>query len=233
MQTATPVVPVIEYATSDGGALASRAKAVAGPMMFAAVGSGFCVGVCFLGFAEEAHLAWVVLHPAIFLTTLGAGVIAGMRLRDGVGVRMICDLVAGVGLLGLALVPPTYFLASGEIFDDDVRIWLLGACYLLMAATTLRHLLLYRQLAAWARQGHWFGLARSFLGLGWTKTIFEGVWLGCCAATLMLATLDGSGAGEEAIVFLALSSFFGCFVYAAIWIWMMIAHAMLMHRTTG
>lgn len=233
MQTATPVIPVMEYATQGGETLDPRAKAVARPMMVAAVGSGLCVAVCFLGFAEDARLAWVVLHPAIFLTTLGAGVLAGMRLRDGVGARMICDLVAGVEVLGLALVPVGFFLISGDLFDDDTSAWLLGACYLLMAATTLRHLLLYRQLAAWARQGHWFGLARSLVALGWTKMIFEGLWLGCCSATLMLASVDPSGPVEEIIIFLALSSFFGCFVYAAIWIWMMIAHAMVVHRTTG
>lgn len=229
MTTATPVIPVMEYATTGATSVDPRARAVAGPMMLAAVGSGLCVAVCFAGFAENIRTLWTVAHPTLFLITLAAGIVAGMRMRDGVAPRMLFDCIAGVGILGLALVPLGWWVLESHSIEPDVGFGALGVCYLLLAGTTVRHVLMYRLLANWASQANWRGLARSLIALGWTKTIFEALWLGCCATTSLLLAYDSAGSAEIAVLF-AFGSLFGCFGYAVVWLWMLITHAILMQR---
>ena len=71
-------------------------------------------------------------------------------------------------------------------------------------------------------------MARSLITLGWFKAIYEFLWLGCCAVTLlMIAAKDVGLLGQDAAIFFAVPALFGIAGFALIWIWMMVCHGRL------
>lgn len=202
----------------------ARYASAAAPMFWLAICSGLCVGVCFLGL--RGGLAAAALHLIVFAMTLALAVVAQLRLSAAgapADRRVTYDAIAGAGLVGvgLAALGPE-FVGGGRLNDGATA--LLGLAFLLMGATTVRHVILYRMLA-----DDCDGIARAALGrnlrmLGRVKAVYEGLWLGCCGATL-LVTSSQDFMPRDVILPLAVASLFGSFGFALIWLWMIAAHA--------
>lgn len=218
-----PVIPVaLEYAsTITADRLDPRIRAAAGSMLCTAIASGLCVAVCFGSLANAKMFWWV--HLGVFGATLAFAVRGGLRLRDlNDRYQIALDFVASLGLVGIAIAP--LFMAFGNRSHQDGQIALLGICYLLMAATTARHRMLYRTLGVQVRIAGHVRVARFLVTVGWIKAIYEGLWLACCGLTLIaFAARDTEGAG----FLLAFVSLFGVFGFAGVWVLMIIVHAQL------
>ncbi len=226
--SATPAL-VIEYASSENiASIDPGLVAASKPMLWTAILSGLCVASCFVTFTQ--HPVATMLHVIIYVAILAAGGLAGSRFRPaGVGARTMLDLVASIGLVGIMLAPVFAPLFMTGHLGAKGGLIMLGICFLLMAATTARHVMLYRAVSQMLLRVGRRGLSRSFLVMGWVKTIYEGIWLMCCALPLMMIDRNLPGRGtEEFAIFLALGALFGCGGFGLIWIWMIISHSMLL-----
>ncbi len=223
MSAGAPIV--IEYASSESGAAIDPGLvSAATPMLWTAILSGGCVAVCFGSFGQVPMMS--VLHLFIYAAILIIATIAGKRFFvPGAGLRTALDLVACMGLIGIMFAPLLAPVFQEQ--NENRGIMPLGVCFLLMAITTTRHLLLYRSIAGVLQLADRRGLARSFLVMGWVKMIYEGLWLMCCALPLMMYQDRSMGREEDVAVFLAFGALFGCFGFGLIWIWMIISHTML------
>ncbi len=240
VQLAQPVL-TIEYARRISIDIDPQLIRAAKWMIWLAVFSGFCVflSLAYLGGPDRSgFIAARVLHFLVFAVTLFIGVRSGILLQAAAMAvgdpsrrpRMILDAVAGVGLILLAAAP------FGLLQRDNALpgVALAGIGFLAMATVTIRHLMLYRLLSDLALAVTAPRLKRSLLAMGWMKTIYEGLWLMCCGLPLMAVALDkshfkiaGNFAGEW-IIFILIAAFFGCFGYAAIWVWMIVNHSLLL-----
>jgi hypothetical protein len=231
--TAPARVMTLEYAHPQTLGSAAARKAF-GWMLVLSILSGLCVAVCFLSFTETI-LAWVI-HSLIFAITIGVGFKSGKALMQMLGAddpgriaRMGLDAVALLGVAGIGVSPWVYFLIHGSSINDAGFGGMLGVAYLLLTLTSWRHVMLYRVLAGICRQVNRYKLAQSLTILGWFKTIYEFLWLGCCSFALVLAVggkLMGDDPAEFAVYF-AVGALVGILGFAFIWIWMIVAHAQL------
>jgi len=233
----TPVLP-LQYAmpATLGGA---EARSAFRWMFFLTLSSGACVASCFLIFAENfvaTTIQMLVFAATIFLA-IGSGK-ALMRMlpaHDDPGRvrRTLLDCVALVGLVMIGLVPFIFQLtrsASVRDFDSPLT-GALGIAYALLMLTTARHVMLYQLLAGLCRQINRTAMARGLMILGWTKAVYEFLWLGACAAALLLAAGRDMGLSHEigdSAIFFAFAALVGLAGFAIIWIWMMVAHAQLL-----
>lgn len=202
----------------------ARYAAAAGPMLGLAVCSGVCVGVCFMAF--RGGPAVTALHLLVGAMTLALAVLVGRRLsRAGAPAdrRPLLDMIAGLGLLGVGIAPLGRELLGDDRLGDGAPA-LLGVAFLLMASTTVRHVLLYRMLAADCVDIGRAALARNFNMLGGAKAVYEGLWLGCCGAAL-LAIPVAQSSPVNFFLPLAMISLFGAAGFAILWAWMIVAHA--------
>jgi hypothetical protein len=200
-----------------------------------AILSGLCVGVCFLSL--QAEPIFLPLHLAIFVATIVLAVKTGRSLQVLSGsaaitfnVRFLMDVGA---LLGLAIiaVAPLGLLVDAEGALKSTGVSCIGLAYGLLAAGSVRHIILYRTLAGIARETSHFRMAKWLKALGYVKTVYEGIWLGCCATTLFLIAFNDSVSlkiSDDVLVGFALASLFGAMGFTAIWIWMVVAHALLL-----
>lgn len=222
-----PIGPaVLDYArpATHAGAIDPRCRAAAGLMVWLAVLSGFCVAVCF------AAMAWgtfgAVLHFGVFGTTLFVAIRTGILLHQA-GVlsptQRLLDMAAACGLILIGIAPGMLVFGDRATWERLAPLGL-GAAYLMLAGTAFRHVSVYRLLRDWAaatghaRSGGWL------LGLGYTKAVYETLWLGCCAGALFSM---GFKLGDDPTIFLAIGAFIGCLGYGLIWIWMIVDHARL------
>jgi hypothetical protein len=211
-------------------------------LLILAILSGLCVGVCFITLWGDMEAPVVIPHLAVFGATLFIAMRGGLRLAQSRDlpddpsrvVRTVLDCLAGAGLVMIGVAPSVYMLAQNYgIQLDETASAGLGVAYLLLGATTARHVMLYRFLARVCRQVNRHGMAKSLVTLGWVKAIYEGLWLICCAAALLLIAAEDSAAnlsidaGDYAIFF-AVAGLFGAMGFAGVWIWMVISHALLM-----
>jgi len=234
--TAPVPVQTLQYAMPETlvGVDARRAFRV---LFIVSILSGLCVGSCFLCFTQNP-LAYFV-HVALYATTIALAVRGGVlfaKLSPIQGdrrntVRLILDLIATGGLVIIGLAPIVY-LATGDFSGmEKFAAVVIGLAYLMLAATTWRHVLLYRSLAEICRQINRFGMAKQLIGLGWTKAIYELIWLGCCTLTLFTAAIsDHSGNPnlDGVAIYFAFAALVGIGPFAFIWIWMIVTHALLL-----
>lgn len=228
----------LEYASRQTtGMLVGRA--VFRSLMWLAVMSGLCVGVCFLCFTE--HVAAYALHVLIFATTIVIAVRAGVgfaRLEPATGtssnrLRIAFDLIATMGIIGIGIAPVVYVtVPRSGAGGEDVMAVLLGIAYALLACTTARHILFYRVLADMCRSIGRVRMARWLLALGWVKTVYEGVWLACCASALVMIGLEQAlpFRAQDVAIHFAFAALIGAMGFTGVWIWMMIAHGLLLKR---
>ena len=216
---------VIEYASSESGASVHPGLALAAtPMLWTAILSGLCVASCFVTFTQHPLAAFS--HVCNYVMIFVSAGMAGTRYRPpGAAARTVQDIIASVGLMGIMIAPVLFLTYTVQSMSAGP--FALGACFLLIAATTSRHLMLYSAVSNALVAANRRGLARSFLVMGWVKMIYEGLWLMCCALPLMMYQDRSMGREEDVAVFLAFGALFGCFGFGLIWIWMIIAHAML------
>ena len=199
------------------------------PLLLVAILSGLCVGSCFLTMTNDP--IWIVLHMLIYAATLGLAVLAGVRMaKSGIagGRRAAMDTIAGVSLIVVALAPAGDRWGRELGLNDTFGGIVLGTAFLLMSLTSYRHLLLYRLLAGPCRDAGYPRTAKWMTFLGWTKVLYETIWLLCCAVPLLLIgnPLGNNSHGlDDSAFYLLLAAFFGCFGYAAIWMLMIILHA--------
>ena len=230
----TAPAPVLTLDYAHPQSLGSIQGQIAFRRMFVlSILSGLCVGSCFLTFMET--LIAVVIHVAIFTLTIVWAVRAGMGLMQMMSSaddpsrrrRMILDLLALVGIAIIGAAPVVYHVGKTRVTDDHLFTAALGTAYSLLALGTARHVMLYRLLAGLCRTINRQAMARSLITLGWFKAIYEVLWLGCCAATLLMIAAKDVGLGQDAAIFFAVPALFGIAGFALIWIWMMICHGRL------
>ncbi|HEY4124543.1 MAG TPA: hypothetical protein VGM36_08020 [Rhizomicrobium sp.] len=231
MMTAN-VLP-LEYASAQSMGWPQMYSA-ARSMMWLSVMSGLCVGVCFLSFtgAWPAH----VLHIAIFGVTIFLAIRSGVRIARATGQvatehsrrwQLALDFLAGLGLVVIGLGPLAFWLKLGDTPGQLI----LGLAFASLAIATPRHVMFYRFLASICEPVGRYAMARSLRLLGWFKSVYEAIWLGCCAITLLLSAARdlfgiGGSVADGAVIF-AVAAFAGCLGFAGSWIWMMICHARL------
>jgi hypothetical protein len=215
-------------ATSDGPALADLQPALSW-LLAVAVLIGLCVGSCFL--LMTTHWAAAVLHVAIYGAILFTAVRGSVELakvgfsRPGL---FTLDGLAGVGLVLIGCAPLGLLLRY-----DTFNLGVLGSMGLavafgLLAVTSIRHREFYQKLSYPVRAAGYRKTAIWLQILGWTKAIFETLWLVCCALPPLAVT--GSvfrmrPSFEGIAITAAVGAFFGCFLYAGIWITMIVLHA--------
>ena len=226
--------PTLDYSV---GATASlhAARPMLRMLNLVAVFSGLCVASCFLVMATDRDEIATVLHLLIFAATLGFAFVGGMRmarldappLRSTV--RVVFDLIAGVGLMMVAVAP---LLMGRRLFRDWQSGGFIGAAFLLMALTTFRHVLLYRGLARLVAADGYRKSAGWLRTLGWMKFVYEGLWLTCCSAPLVMVLPHGMDREfEDGAIFVALGAFFGCLGFAVIWVMMIVTHTRLVSKS--
>lgn len=230
-------VQPLEYATTYP-ILDGQARRVFGQLLALSILSGLCVGVCFL--AIMWGIVGSILHVGVFAVTIGLAISTGMGVNglssigeQGRPARMMLDLLAGIGLAGIGVAPVVYYAMEGTGAIQGVETLgagALGIAYGLLAATTWRHRMLYRHLAELCRNSGHPSMATRLSRLGWGKTVYEGLWLGCCSMTLLLVGAHGvtrSSGFQDVALFFAFASLFGVMGFGGIWIWMIVVHAVL------
>ena len=231
---AAPVLPLsvapepLDYSVGSTASLHAARPALR-MLNLVAILSGLCVGSCFVVLASRADLLANLLHLLVYGATLAFAFIGGMRvarldappLRSAT--RVVLDLVAGVGLLMIAVAP---FVLDQFIFRDEWKSGaIIGGAFLLMALTTYRHVLLYRGLAQMVAADGYRKSAGWLRTLGWIKCIYEGLWLTCCSTPLvMLLPHEVLREVRGGAIFVAFAAFFGCLGFAFIWALMIVLH---------
>lgn len=236
----SPVLP-LEYASSPQ-LIDPNARRVFREMLFLSILSGLCVGVCFLTFT--GGLVGALLHLVIFGMTIALAVRAGMDLTAlslaGSGsqrVRVVLDGLAGLGLVGVGLAPLVYYVGESQnlMVIETYGVAALGVCYGLLAATTARHVMLYRLLADVCLRADHPHISTRLIRLGWFKAIYEGLWLTCCAIALLCLgaanALQGPSGFQDMAMWCAFAALFGAMGFGAVWVWMIIVHALLLATT--
>ena len=236
VQTVQVPVPVqaLQYAMPE--TLGSvDARAAFRMQLIVAILSGLCVGSCFLSLSE--NVAAFGLQIILFAVTIVLAIRGGILLTKlapiagdtGSMIRVLLDLLATAGLAIVGVAPMVYGI--DKAFSERIGAGALGLAAILLAGTTSRHVMLYRLLANICRQINRTGMARQLIVLGWFKAIYEFIWLGCCAVALMFIAAKDTLAGSDAegvAFFCAFAALFGAMGFGAIWIWMMVAHALLL-----
>lgn len=218
---------VVDYAgfgSTDVGSLSAARWMVA-----LAVLSGCCVASCFV--ALLMGMVGAVIHALVVAATLASAIVAEGKL--GVGsvaapLHRFLDLVAGFGLLGIGAAP----LVIVSFSPGKESLWVLGGCFAMLAISTYRHRLQYQRLADVAAAGGGQSLPNRLRRLGIWKMLYEAAWLGCCALTLVGASVTK----EENWIITAFAGFLGCGGFGIIWIVMIVYHAQLaalLRRNTG
>lgn len=221
----------LEYA-SAGPSLSPDFAAVARRSFHLSVLCGLCVAVCFLPLAWPSPLASAA-HLIIFAWTIATALRCGSALRrfDSLPVgspRFLAECAALLGLAIFGVAPLITDQWKHEQTIAQVMIFAFGP----LAATTARHVPFYRMLARYSRLMNCRRLAKSLIGLGWFKTFYEGLWLGSCFIGVFSIAMERNSAigrywGEDFKLFFAFGGLFGCFGFAGVWLWMMIAHGLL------
>ena len=222
---ASPVV-VLDYSrpATVSGISDPRLCAAARLMVGLAVLSGLCVAACF------AAMAWgtpgALLHTLIFAATLLVALRVGvlMGAAGALGARQcLLDGIAGIALILIGVAPAVVVFVPELNWERPGTI-VLGITFGALAATTYRHLLLYRALYTWAAAAGQIAFGRRLIALGYTKAVYEAIWLGCCAVSLFAVGLQ---LGDDIAFYPAVAALLGCLGYGVIWIWMIVAHARL------
>ncbi|HEY0009405.1 MAG TPA: hypothetical protein VGB55_11820 [Tepidisphaeraceae bacterium] len=236
MATAQSVIPIIAYHQGETGIDTSAVPAARG-LTWLSVLSGLCVGVCFLALRGD----WVgtVAHVLIFASTILLALRTGAQLRNWLPQHRLATILDGIALTGLCLIaffPVAAHAAEmllGNAIDTRYSVPALIAvslAFALLAITTYRHLLLYRELGRVCRQNNWRVLGRSCVTLGWAKMFYEGIWLGSCSLAPLIATdiFKPMGIDEDVAIWFAFGAFFGCMGFITVWIGMIVTHARLL-----
>ena len=228
----------LEYAVADSS-LSPEARPLLRGMLWLAILSGLCVVAAF--YALSGTLLSLVLHLGVFTATIFIALRVGAEMRllfprsedPGATTRLTLDLLALIGLTSIGLAPIGYQLIEQfRLYStNQVGALLLGLAYALLAASTVRHLMLYRLLANSCRQINRFRMAKWLVALGWVKMIYEALWLGSCAAALVLIGARGALDSEDLAVFFAFAALFTTLGFSVVWIWMIVAHAQLLRLT--
>jgi len=155
-------------------------------------------------------VAGIAICMSIYAVTVITAAIVGSNVaREGFSwcLRTGLDATAGVGLALLvvaAVLPFGLESSSGA----DVATCVLIGLLLSPAASTSRHVKLYRELSdrAYAASAN---LARSLRRLGMTRAIFERLSLSACAA-IILVMISSDGRGDSSPLGFNLASLIGC-----------------------
>jgi hypothetical protein len=215
----------------------AEAKAAFRQLLLVSILSGLCVASCFVTFT--ATIIAAVIHVLIFTATIllairgGKSIFRMMSSDDDPSRtwRTIFDILALVGVAMIGAAPVVYHVGMAyQVKNGEAFAAALGVAYLLMAATTARHVMLYRLLATMCRGTNRRGFAGGLVALGWIKAVYEFLWLGSCGTALLLAAGRDMGLPREmgdSAVFFGFVGLVGVAGYAILWIWMMVVHAHL------
>jgi hypothetical protein len=245
MLTATPgmsmalqveAVP-LEYASALQP-LGREHRRAFGLMLWLAVLSGPCVGTCLLVLSNP--LIFATLHVLVFAVTIFSAVRAQtalqavilphdaarfMRARLLDFAVLLSLAIIGLAAVPLALVPD----ARSNSPRTGAAICIVALAYAVLSIGSVRHIRVYRTLANLCRVAGRRGSAAHLIALGYVKAIFECLWLACCALTLcgIAASRIPSATIPPFTLFAAYGALLGLLGFTGVWIWMVVAHALL------
>lgn len=248
--TAVATEPVeLAYSRIDALAAAQLAPLLK-LLLVVAVLCGPCVATCFAVLARWPFAA--ELHLAVYAAILTAAILAGMRQNRLAAVfpalrsptRAVLDLIAGVGLAILGLLPVVWQLSDWfGPYRSGPMLAVMGSpiavAFTLLAGTTYRLLLQYHALATVMASIGRPKLARSLRVLGWTKFVVETVWLACCAFPLLVLAISPFlqqfrfAQTQDWLIVPAFGALIGVSVFAIVWIMMIVTHAAVAAAVRG
>jgi hypothetical protein len=206
-------------------------------MFWLSVLSGCCVWACFFSLANPRNFA--IPHLCVFSFTICLAVSSEAALSAATGPResparmnKLVDLLI-LGALGGIGVAPCLSPQDGITADEQIA-WvmlLLGVCFAVLAAGSLRHAPTYDRIAYLCRNAELPELARKVASLGAFKSMYEMPWLGSCAlmaSSIGLAALTNYGGFLFVGLFFALPALLLTLGFLGLWIRMLILHYILM-----
>lgn len=217
---------------------AVHARASVALTLTSSIFAGLCPAACFAALNFETALGPLLMTIAFGCCAVNAGLGEYRRrsIRMGTGTLKAgafkADLVAAAGLLMVNLGGYLYVLEQQGSFarGDGARAFVAGVLaigFCALCASAWRAVPTWRahaELAAFARGRK---LAKFLKFMGWTKAIYETLWLACCWISLGMFAI-GSREWEDPAIFFAIGAFFGLFGFAVIWMLMIITHAILL-----
>jgi hypothetical protein len=210
-------------------------------LLISSIFAGLCPASCLLLLSTENIVGAIAMSVAFGTCAVFAakgeaqrrrivGVqVSSMRLS---GSPLLPDIFAGVGLTLVNLAGYVYAIheMTRQAFTsrqnvEAVGMVLVGTGFFLLCVTAWRAVPSWRAHADIARLIGGKRLGKFLRFLGWTKAIYETLWLFCCWAPFVAM---GVRPLEEMAVGLAIGALFGLIGFGVIWILMIIAHATLL-----
>lgn len=240
MQTVTEAIAVSFDPVRSAPVTDEVARVRAGSLLafVSAILSGFCPGVCLLYASAEGSIVVAALMTLIFAATAVTAALGERRLTSVLSTasrgavsraHQVSDLLAGVGLLVINVAAYLFGRLEWLPHRDGILAALTCGGFVLLAATAWRAVPSYRMRAAVARAHADPNRIRGnggFIALGYVKAIYETVWLSLCWIALALIALDG----HDSWVPFGFGALLGLIGFAAIWLAMIVTHAILFAR---
>jgi hypothetical protein len=214
------------------------------PFIVSAVLSGLCVVATLGVFASSDYREFLILVvftcTATYVLTIAAASIASMRMSHLIDLSpnarvfmLAMDAIAGLGLMTICACMWMWVWAVRTEAGDPTEKLMggIGVGFLLMGLTTFRHQMLYTSLGrAFRREG--FTTTGVWLAiLGWTKAVYEFLWLAVCIALPLIGLSMNQGQHfEEGAIFLLFGALFGLFGFALVWVLMIVMHSVAASR---
>lgn len=219
---------------------ARNARKMAGTLVASSVFAGLCPASCLFVLASE-HLVGAMSMTIAFgacAVLAAVGERARRQIKDvpamsgSHGSPIVADLVAAFGLALVNLAGYLFAVRQMRMYIGYSQSYeILGAAtvglgFFLLCVTAWRALPTWKAHADIAHLLHRKGLRKLLNALGYTKAIYETLWLACCWMPFALVGLGREGEGLA--IPLAVAAAFGLIGFGVIWILMIVAHAVLL-----
>lgn len=206
-------------------------------LLVSSIFAGLCPGACLLAVQAENLAGPIAMSIAFSICAVFAGV-GETRRRRGLGATpaiasrsspLVADGVAAAGLVLINLAAYAYAIenaARGYSSGSAFILVLVCLGFFLLCVTAWRALPTWRAHADLAYLLNGIRLSKFLRFLAWTKATYETIWLFCCWSPFAFVAMGRPM--EDLAVGLAFAALFGLFGFAAIWVLMIIAHAILL-----
>jgi len=173
-----------------------------------------------------------VLAIVLLLAAAVTGQVASVRIFRLIApsplhrVMRVLEMLAGAGLMIVA-AGIIYTMISAQRTVDDVPAGTIGLGALMVGLATPRFVMFYQPISRAMRLAGsrgMFSAANWIVVLGWTKAVYEFVWIVLFIAPMCLGNLFGLSGDSHVTV--GLGALFGLGGYAVIWVMMMALHSL-------